>query len=89
MNAAMMRESKSECTNRNRRRNEEGALEVKKLFNHLYYKWLAITFLYIIVFHTLDYIFSVSTSVSVFEYGFLAFVTMWCEQQDNIKKEGD
>lgn len=55
----------------------------------LFYKWLATTFFYIIVFHAIDYIFSISTSVTFFEYGFLAFVALWCEQQDKIKREGN
>lgn len=61
---------------------------MKKIFNGFYYKWLAITFFYILVFHALDYIFSISTSITFFEYGFLAFVTLWGEQQDKINREG-
>lgn len=61
---------------------------MKKLFSGLFYRWLAVTFLCLILFHVLDYIFSTSTSISFFEYGFLSFVILWCEQQDKIKREG-
>lgn len=63
---------------------------MKKLFSSLYYKWLVITFSCAIAFHALDYLFGTSSSInnSFFEYGFLAFVILWCGQQDKIKREG-
>lgn len=54
-----------------------------------FYKWLAITFSYIIAFRVLDYIFGVSTIFSFTDAGFIAFITLWCAQQDKIKREGD
>lgn len=62
--------------------------EMKNLFSGLFYKWLAMTFVYIIAFHALDYIFGNSASISFFESGFLAFVILWCAKQDKIKREG-
>lgn len=61
---------------------------MKNLFSDSFYKWLAMTFVYIIAFHAIDYIFGNSTSISFFESGFISFVTLWCEQQDKIKREG-
>lgn len=62
---------------------------MKNLFSGLFYKWLAITFSYIIAFRVLDYIFGVSTIFSFTDAGFIAFITLWCAQQDKIKREGD
>lgn len=61
---------------------------MKDLFSGLFYKWLAITFSSIIAFRVLDYIFGVSTIFSFADAGFLAFVILWCAQQDRIKREG-
>ncbi len=61
---------------------------MKKLFSGLFYKWIAVMFVYIIAFRALDYVFSVKTPVTFLDVGFLAFVTLWCEQQDKIKREG-
>lgn len=61
---------------------------MKDLFGGTFYKWLAITVFYIIAMRALDYIFSVSTPITFFESGLLSFVTLWCAQQDKIKREG-
>lgn len=61
---------------------------MKDLFSGLFYKWLVINVSVISSFAVLDYIFNRSTSISFFESGFLAFVILWCEQQDKIKREG-
>ena len=61
---------------------------MKDLFGGSLYKWIALTFVYIIVFRVLDYIFSVSTNFSFTDAGFIAFMTLWCEQQDKVKREG-
>lgn len=61
---------------------------MKDLFSGSFYKWLAITFSYIVAFRVLDYIFSVSTIFSFADAGFIAFITLWCAQQDKIKREG-
>lgn len=59
---------------------------MKNLFSGLFYKWLAITFSCIIAFHVLDYLFGVSTVFSFTDAGFIAFITLWCSQQDEIKR---
>lgn len=61
---------------------------MKDLFGVSIYRWLAITLLYVLTFHALGYVFSISTNLSFFDYGFLSFVTLWCEQQDRIKRDG-
>jgi len=62
---------------------------MKDLFGGSIYKWLAITVSYIIAIRVLDYIFGVSTIFSFADAGFFAFVTLWCAQQDKIKREGN
>lgn len=61
---------------------------MKDLFGGTFYKWLAITVLYIIALSALDYIFSVSTPITFFESGILSFVTLWCAQQDKMLRNG-
>ena len=61
---------------------------MRNFFSGMFYKWLAITFSYIVAFRVLDYIFGVSTIFSFPEAGFIAFITLWCAQQDKIKREG-
>lgn len=61
---------------------------MKDLFSGSFYKWLAITVSYIIAFHALDYIFSASTIFSFTDAGFMSFITLWCAQQDQLKREG-
>ena len=61
---------------------------MKDLFSGLFYKWLAITLSYIIALRVLDYILGVSTIFSFTDAGFIAFMTLWCTQQDKIKKDG-
>ena len=61
---------------------------MRNFFSGLFYKWLAITFSYIFAFSVLDYIFGVSTIFSFTDAGFIAFITLWCAQQDKIKREG-
>lgn len=62
---------------------------MRNFFNGLIYKWLALTFLYIIAFRVLDYILGVSIVFSFFDVGLFAFIILWCEQQDKLKKEGE
>lgn len=62
---------------------------MKNLFSGLFYKWVLITLFNAVAFSILDYIFSVKMPPSFLEAGFLAFVILWCEQQDQIKKEGN
>ena len=62
---------------------------MKKLLSGLFYKWLAITFSCIIAARVIDYIFGVSSIFSFTDAGFIAFITLWCAQQDRIKREGD
>jgi hypothetical protein len=62
---------------------------MKDLFGVSIYKWLAITLLYVLTFNALGYVFSISTNLSFFDYGFLSFVTLWCEQQDKVKRESN
>ena len=61
---------------------------MRNFFSGSFSKWLVITFSYIISFHVLDYLFGVSTIFSFIDAGFIAFVILWCEQQDIIKREG-
>ena len=61
---------------------------MKDLFGGLFYKWSLITFFNAVAFSILGYIFSVKMPAPFLEAGFLAFVILWCEQQDKIKREG-
>ena len=61
---------------------------MRNFFSGLFYKWLALTFFCIIAFRVFDYIFGVSTIFSFADAGFIAFITLWCAQQDKIKREG-
>jgi hypothetical protein len=61
---------------------------MRNLFSGLFYKWVLITLFNSVVFSFLDYIFSTNTSLTFLDAGFLAFVILWCEQQDRIKREG-
>lgn len=61
---------------------------MRNFFSGMFYKWLAITISYIVAFRILDYIFGVSTIFSFTDAGFIAFITLWCAQQDKIKREG-
>lgn len=60
---------------------------MRNFFSGLIYKWLALTFLYVIAFRVLDYVLGVSIIFSFFDAGLFAFIILWCEQQ--IKKEGE
>jgi len=62
---------------------------MKNLLSGSLYKWLAITVSYIIAIRVLDYILDASTIFSFTDAGFFAFVTLWCAQQDKIKREGN
>lgn len=61
---------------------------MRNLFSGLFYKWVLITLSNAVVFSFLDYIFSINTPLTFLDAGFLAFVILWCEQQDQIKREG-
>lgn len=59
---------------------------MKDLFGGTFYKWLGITFIQLICFYALDYIFETNTNVSYFEAGFLAYVILWCADRDKNKE---
>lgn len=62
--------------------------DMKSFFSVMFYKWLVINVSVISILAVLDYIFNRSPSISFFEYGFIAFVILWCAKQDKIKREG-
>lgn len=61
---------------------------MRNFFSGMFYKWLAMTFVCIIAFHVLDYVFGVITVFSFTDAGFIAFIILWCAHQDKIKREG-
>lgn len=55
----------------------------------LFYKWLGLTFVSLLTIRALDFLFGVTTSITVFEAGFINFMVLWCAKQDKIKREGN
>lgn len=56
---------------------------------NIFWQWLLSTLVILILYRILDWAIDVHTTISFMEAGFIVFVVIWCDRQDELSRQGD